>query len=655
MRSLRLSAVLPSAIFVLLVLVPSALRADWPPITKDDLAFKSVPGLPDAPAVILFHEEIDDDTLHYHQTYYRIKILTEAGRKYADVQLPFNKRWSTIADIKGRTTHADGSVVNFEGKPFDKEIIKDQTYKIHVKSVTLPDVQVGSVIEYQYSFRYDDDVVSSPEWVVQEDLFQKKVHFKFTPTRHQIVDESGTVSSGLAWSWNLPKNAEIKNVRDQYFELNMNDVEPFLDEEYMPPAQAFKFHVSFYYRWAARKEDFWKEKGKSWNKSVEKFIGKDAGVRDALATIIQSSDSAEQKARKIYAFIQTLDNTSYMPERNLEELRAAGLKFNTGVDDVLRQKRGNRDHITRLFVAMCRAAGLQANTMWVSDRSQHIFDENFLSSSQLDDEIAFVMIDGKEVALDPGTKFAPFGTLNWRYTGSQGFKQTGSGKVEIAKSPLPVVGIDAIQRAGNFALSDEGLANGTLLVRFYGQEALARRIRNISGDAAASKKMLEDEIHSWLPSNAEVSLTSSPNWADYEHPLACEFKISAPILSRAGKRVMLNSDFLVADRPAKFAHAQRRSVVYFHHSTREVDSIRISLPSSMAVENMTPSAAFNTPWAIYKNDRTREGNVISTNRDMALGGIVFGPEKYSELKGFFDKVKESDDQQILIRSTHAGQ
>jgi hypothetical protein len=642
------------SLFAFVLLASPFGRADWPPVPKEELSFNSVPNVPDAPAVILFHEEIDDDTIHYHQVYFRIKILTEAGRKYADVQVPYDRHGSNVESVKCRTTHADGTVVNFEGKPLDKEVERTKGYKIHVKSITMPDVQVGSVIEYQYSWRYDDHTMYSANWSLQEDLFQKKAHYKFTPYLGDLINARGVVSSGLAWVSMMPKGTEIKSVRDKYYEVTLNDVPPFFEEDNMPPASAFKFHVHFYYRYATQVDDYWKDEGKYWSKQAEKFMSKNGGVHEALTGIVQPSENAEQKARKIYAFVQGLENTSYRPRRTEEELKAAGLKPIMGVEDVLRQKRGSRDSITRTFVEMCREAGVPALLMWVTDRESNIFEPMFLNSDQLDDEIAFITIDGKEVALDPGTRFAPYGVVNWHYTASKGLKQTSSGKVEIADSPA-LHGTDAIQRAGTFKLSDEGEAQGTLLVRFYGQEALGRRIRASRTDAAGSKKFIEDEVKEWLPSNSEVTMLNDANWTEYEKPLAVELKISAPILSRAGKRVMMPSDFFVANRPPMFPHSERIHYVYYHFPPREVDSIRIVLPASLEVESLPPQSVSQISYAAYNAKRSQQANVIVTERNLELGPLAFPVSEYKTLKGFWDKVKEGDDQQVILRSAvHAG-
>ena len=65
-------------------LVPVNALADWPPITPEEQAIKDVPGQPGASAIILLRQELADDLNNFHSTYKRIKVLNEAGRKYAD-------------------------------------------------------------------------------------------------------------------------------------------------------------------------------------------------------------------------------------------------------------------------------------------------------------------------------------------------------------------------------------------------------------------------------------------------------------------------------------------------------------------------------------------------------------------------------------------
>jgi hypothetical protein len=82
----------------------------------------SEPQAPGAAAIILFRQVDRDDNGHtsHEDDYFRIKILTEEGRKYADIEIPYFKTSGNIVAIKARTIHPDGSVIPFDGKVFDK-------------------------------------------------------------------------------------------------------------------------------------------------------------------------------------------------------------------------------------------------------------------------------------------------------------------------------------------------------------------------------------------------------------------------------------------------------------------------------------------------------------------------------------------------------
>ena len=65
-----------------------AIASDFQQPTPEELKMTSDPTAPGAPAVYLFRQETSDDYLHKLSLYARIKILTEKGREYGDVELP---------------------------------------------------------------------------------------------------------------------------------------------------------------------------------------------------------------------------------------------------------------------------------------------------------------------------------------------------------------------------------------------------------------------------------------------------------------------------------------------------------------------------------------------------------------------------------------
>src|SRR5437660_9035741 len=116
--------------FATLLFLISPLSRVWSisfqPVSAEELKMTSEPKAPGAPAIILFRlVDRDDRGLTAHEdVYFRIKILTEEGRKYADVEIPFYKEQGKIVNLRARTIKPDGTILEFSGKAFDKSIVK---------------------------------------------------------------------------------------------------------------------------------------------------------------------------------------------------------------------------------------------------------------------------------------------------------------------------------------------------------------------------------------------------------------------------------------------------------------------------------------------------------------------------------------------------
>ncbi len=423
----------------------------------------------------------------------------------------------------------------------------------------------------------------------------------------------------------------------------------------MPPPGMLRYRVQFYYTVDSKMEVFWKEEGKFWSKDVEKFLDRKGGVDDAVAKTVLPNDSPEQKVRKIYAFVTQLENQSFRPQRPDQEEKAIGLKKNEGVEDVLRQRSGDHDDLNRLFVAMVRAAGLPASMMWVASREDTFFSPEFMSTRQLDAEIAVVQVGAKEVFLDPGTKFCPYGLLDWRYSASRGLRQIAGKGAEIAESPLANYDQAQIQRLARLQLTEDGRAEGLIKVGFYGLEAMERRQKGSMTDAEGQKKLLEDEVRGWLPGNSDVTLIGTPNWDDTESHLAATFKISCPLAIGAGKRWLVPVHIFQVNNKPVFSAAERVNSIYFWYPTRRVDEVHIILPPTLEVESLPPNDDVKLDYALYSTSQKQDAaNAIVARRDLIMAGMAFPSTMYKEIKTFYDKVKTGDDQQVIAKgAAHA--
>ena len=99
-------------------------RIEWQPIDREELALKDNPAVPGASAMILYREVLEDDSRSYEIHHDRIKIFTDDGKKYADVEITFLAGRNEVVEIQGRTIRPDGSVVDFQGQVLEKTVVR---------------------------------------------------------------------------------------------------------------------------------------------------------------------------------------------------------------------------------------------------------------------------------------------------------------------------------------------------------------------------------------------------------------------------------------------------------------------------------------------------------------------------------------------------
>ena len=98
-------------------------KEDWLTLGPQEFQIKEVPGDPGAPAIQLYYAQYIDNSNWSQFVHKCIKVLNEKGKKYADVEIVTGLGIG-LKDLKARTVHPDGSIVEFTGKPYDKTLFK---------------------------------------------------------------------------------------------------------------------------------------------------------------------------------------------------------------------------------------------------------------------------------------------------------------------------------------------------------------------------------------------------------------------------------------------------------------------------------------------------------------------------------------------------
>jgi len=632
----------------------------------------SLPGYPGAAAVVLNREETTKDDLHGVFHYERIKILTKDGEKYANVTLPFvtvaqsesqqSGDDKTLEGIAGRTIHPDGTIIPFTGKPYLKVLEKGQGVKVQERVFTLPDVEVGSIIEYRYATRIDDNIYEAPEWLIQGELYVKQAHYIWYPTSKELSSEHGMVTS-ITWFPILPAgvnivrsdipHSEFTTQPIQIFELTIKDVPPEVKEAYMPPIASFSYRVLFNFTAEHSAADWWKDAGKDWSKGVDSFANPNSDLKKNTAEIISGATNDDQKLRKIYAVVMGLENTHYTRAHNQKEEKAEGGHPVKNAADVLNQKRGNETQLTDLFVGMARAAGMKAYVMLVPDRSVELFLPGWLSFQQFDDVIAIVNVDGKEMYFDPGCRYCAYGHLAWQHTLVQGLRQSDKG-TEFGGTPTDDYKFNEVTRVANLKMDDAGQITGTIDLTFMGADAVEWRHQALSGDEESLNRALRTHLEDMMPRTLQVKVGKIENVAEYEQPLKVSYDVTGTLGTHTGKRILLPSDIFLSGASATFADEKRQQAVYFHYPRYVQDAQRINLPATMSLEALPDTARFDLPkQEAYTLSIVGDAKGYTTRRNHIQGELLVMPKDYDSLRKFYSQFESKDQESVVLKAAPA--
>jgi hypothetical protein len=630
--------------------MPPAARADhFQPVSPEELAMKSEPLAPGASAIILMRQVDRDDNgrTSHEDNYQRIKILTEDGRKYGDVEIPFYKGTENVVNIRARAIRPDGSIVNFEGKVFEKTVVKARGLKYLVKAFQFPDVHVGSILEYSYTIDFSDQFIYDSHWILNEELFTKRALFSLKPYRPSYS------SMTLRWTWqSLPTGSLPQEGPDKVIRLEASNLAAFQTEDFMPPANEMKSRVDFIYDSDSAEPDpakYWKKIGKRRNDQLESFVGKRKAMEAAVAQIVSSNDPPETKLRKIYDRVQQLRNTSYEIRKTEQEEKRDKEKPPENVEELWKRGYGDGTQLTWLYLGLVRAAGFEAYGCWVSARNEYFFSPKTEQSAKLNANVVLVKVNGKDMYFDPGAKFVPFGLLTWFETGVPGLKLDKDGGTWIATT-MPEPSQSQTRRAGTLKVTETGDLEGKLTVTYTGLEAMYRRSEQRDADEVDRKKFLEDEVRFSVPAAIDVDLTNKPDWPGSETPLVAAFDLKVPgWVSGAGKRALLPVGLFSSEQRHLFEHQNRIHPIYMQYPNETDDDITIDLPLGWLVDSMPKPQKLDGHVIMYDLAVENSHGDLHITRKLRSDIVILDQKYYGALRNFYQSVRSGDEAQILLQ------
>jgi hypothetical protein len=457
----------------------------------------------------------------------------------------------------------------------------------------------------------------------------------------------------MLYAQRLPAGARVGVSPKGDYSLDVQDVPALRSEANAPPQDSMQYRVRFYYSPYTGADVFWDNEAKRWSKQLDQYAAQASAIKNAASEFTGGIDAPEAKARKLYDAVQALDNTDFSRAKSDAERQQLHMRAQKNVADVLNEKSGSSNDLAALYLALARAAGLQADGMKVADRRWRIFDPNYLSLDQLDGLLVVLHIDGKDIYLDPGEKLCPFGQLAWNHSLAGGLMQNGKNPAYTPPN-LTKDGITA--HTADLTVDAHGAVTGTVKVLMNGPEALRWRQLNLTASTDEVQKQLNESLHALLPNGVTGEVSGIQGLDTSAGFLSAAVRVNGQLGSATGKRLLLPGFFFSMGAHLEFVSEEKRdAAVDLHFAQQTIDDVVYHLPAGYTVESAPQPAQL--PWpdhaALVIKTAPAAGS-IDIKHIFARAFVLLDAKEYPALRDYYQKVAITDQQQLVLTATASG-
>jgi hypothetical protein len=613
---------------------------DFGDITREELELSGIDDDPEANIVILFNKgtiKISPDFNLEMEIHKRIKVLREAGKDYANVKIHF---WheDKIKDIEAVSYSPDGTKHELE----DDNIFEEGSKKWKDKVFAIPGVDVGSIIEYRYTL-YSDYITNLEPWFFQSTEYTKlseiciylPLGFKYSALEKNIVNYNFYKNSELArdpfdlrekcrkYSWQLSDVPAIKNEPYMYARHDYLAQILFQLVEYSDAYQ----HVSFAKQWDDIAERIWDklEDPIEQNGDLENFVREN--------TIHCVTDI--EKAKTLYNFV-------------LSEIKTSSSKGFISGDfkepkEVLKDKNAGPFGKNLLLINLLKHADLDANPLFISTRSNGQLNTSWVQLMQFNRMITYLKIGPKIYYLNPAKEYSPFGLLTPQYSVDNGLLLNESkGQIITLKPPKP---------KGKIKIKTDAIITGdnTMFCRSeINYSGISAVLKRADIDIENPEKYIEDDIKDSF-SDAEIDSFEFVNFDSINKPLTIRVSYHiADYIEKAGHLSIFEAPLLIRKDKNPFVREKRTFAIDFPFVTNYSENIKLYFPKTMKLSEIPTRTSIKMNKLKFSKIYFKNEKNIEIIRSFRLGRTHFGSSEYKQLKQFYEKIVQSDQDKIVL-------
>ncbi len=662
-------------LFFLLVFVATvnAQNFKFGKVSKEEVESKVHPINSDANAAVLFRKEeiyynydANLGFVLYTEVHERIKLYNKDGFDWATKEIGLyvsNNREEEVIRIKGETYNIEnGKLVS---QKLDTDGIfeeKENKYR-NKKKITMPGVKEGSVIEYKYTItspfissidkiqlQYSIPIeklevkVRIPEYFIFKKHTNPKsqLDLKIQETSKRISFTSSSIERDNGKTVSHSRVSSKIEYEENVYILEKENIPALKDEEYVDYLKNYAATLTWELLYTNFPSSAVENFSETWDDVVVKiYKDNDFGreVKDSkyyaddLDQLLSGISLPEQKMNVIFEFVKSkVKWNDYI-----------GYYTDNGVRDAYKKGSGNLADINLMLTSMLKYAGLDANPVLLSTKSNGI--PIYPTRSGFNYVVASVKLNEKNILLDASDKYNIPGMLpdlarNWL---GRLVKEDGTSEwVDLMGKE-----VSEYRTILKIEIEEDLNINGKATNIFDGYYAKDYRDNFIGISEEDYIRKLEDEKGNIVISNIEnkntVSLEKSINES-------YDFQLSNG-LEKIGDNIYMKPLFFLTKETNPFKASERTYPIFFKYPSVIYNTVYVKLPESYEVESLPESSKFsvNNNGAMFKLVVIASGSYLKIDSELQINTILYLPDEYDDLKEFYNQIVQKNLETIVLK------
>jgi len=592
-----------------------------------------------------------------HVYEFKIKIYKKEGLKWADQKVRFYIGYEKLNE--DRLEFSNAVTYNLENGAIVKTKLDNQgTFKKKVnkywneKTITLPNVKVGSIIEYKYVLK-SENIVKLPDFDFQyeipvdyfeyhNEIPEMYIYKPILVGKIPITSESKFThgSQNFENEHNQTRTLSYKQINSLY---TAKDIPALTFEPYVNNIDNYRGSLQYELERVRFPEQPVKDYTMTWEGVAstifkDESFGKELSKKDFLLEdvkkLLANVESLSERLDIIFKFVQNRMNWN---EEN-------GYYTDKGVVKAYVEQTGNVAEINFILINMLKLAGIEVNPVLASTVENGV--PFYPTRTGFNYVIAAAEIDGKQILLDATHKFTspnilPLNVLNWK---GRLIKKDGTSE-EIDLYPVSF----SREFSNTIAKLDaSGKIEGKVKVQRTDYDAYNFRIHNADKNEENYLEKYEEELGDLKISDYKIENKKT----NFSNPIVEFFSFTSDNQSEIiGGKIFLNPLLFFTRTKNPFTQEKRQMGIYFGYPTQEKININLNIPEGYIVESMPkPVRIVSEDKAIaYNFNISYDGNKIQINCIKEINSSIFAADEYTGLKDIFQKMLASQNEKIVLK------